>query len=409
MSETGPVFDRLALNDGALTYDDGQASFATFSVSDAGPGVGRALANLINGTGGFDDIPLASQTFSSATLDTLVVNTQGDETTGPGELVIARAEAGAFDGVRLDRFTLTDLGYDAVEPTGGRTVLDIGEIAAEGVSAALFDPAAAGDMAANPLIGGASAGFDQYDRVAVRGLRVVSGGARVRMPEFTAAIEERGGVLVSTAAMASMTVDADPDGESAAAFSEALAQLGYDAMAFSFASETEYDPEADRVTTAGENFLAMEDGFMMRFEQDVSGVEAYASAYQAWLETTETAEAGPPADVLAPLMIHSGEIRLEDRSLLDRALSLMAERQGSTPAELRAQAGLFVALGAAMAGEALPPALVSELSGALTRFIGEGGSLVVAFEPDAPVSAARFAEPGGPDLDGLTVRHEPAD
>jgi hypothetical protein len=108
-------------------------------------------------------------------------------------------------------------------------------------------------------------------------------------------------------------------------------------------------------------------------------------------------------------MIHSGELRLEDRSLLDRALTLMAEQQGATPEQLRSQAGLFVAMGAAMAGEALPPALVTELSGALTSFISEGGVLIAAFEPDAPVSAARFADPAGPDLDGLTVRHEPAE
>lgn len=410
MSEQGPVFDRLALNTGELTYEDGLASFASLSIEDGGPGVGQALANLINGEGGFDSIPLERQTFSAMALDTLRVATPAGDDAGPGELVIARAEAGRFDGETLERLTVSDIAYDAVQSDGQPIALDLERFSAEGVNLAMLEAGADGEMASNPLIGGASAGFDQYDAIAMDGLRVAAGGVLVAMPDFDAAIEAAGGgALISTAAMPALTLEADPDSDAGAGFAAALARLGYDTMSFSFASESEYDPDADRVTTTGENYLAMADGFMMRFEQDVSGVEAYAEAYRAWLESGGDAEAGPPAKVLEPLMIHSGEIRLEDRSLLDRALTMMAEQQGTTPAQLRSQAGMFVAMGAAMAGETLPPALVQELSASLTRFISDGGVLVMAFEPDEPVSAARFAAEGGPDLSGLTVRHEPAE
>lgn len=410
MSEQGPVFDRLALNTGELTYDEGLASFSALSIEDGGPGVGQALANLINGEGGFDSIPLERQTFSAMTLDTLRVTTPAGDDTGPGELVIARAETGGFDGEVLERLSITDIAYDATQEGGQQIALDLAEFSGRGVNLAMLDAGAAGEMASNPLIGGAAAGFDQYDTIAMTGLRVVAGGLRVLMPEFSADIEEgRGETLISTAVMPSLTLEPNPDSPDAAAFTDALSRLGYETMAFSFASETEYDPGADRVTTTGDNFLAMTDGFMMRFEQDVSGVQAYADAYRSWLEAGGDPETGPPAEILEPLMIRSGEIRLEDRSLLDRALAMMAEQQGATPAQLRSQAGLFVAMGAAMAGESLPPALVEELSGSLTRFISEGGVLVMAYEPDEPVSAARFMGEGGPDLEGLTVRHEPAE
>lgn len=415
MSEQGPVFERLAMSDGEMTYEDGRAGFAAFTISDAGPGVGRALANMIRGEGGFDDIPLEQQTFSSLTLDTLRLNTEGGDERGPGELVIARAEAGAFDGETLDSFTLTDLAFDAEESgdsdeSGGAVALTLAGIDAQGVNVDLLRSGMAGDMAASPFTVGASAGLDQYERIAVTGLRAVSGGMSVTMPDFIAEItERRGGTLVSTAAMPALTLAPTPGSADAAAFADALQQLGYESMAFSFASETTHDPDDDRVTTTGENYLAMEDGFRMAFEQDVSGVEAYTAAYQAWLAAGGEVGSTPPAEVLAPLMIRSATIRLEDRSLLDRAITLMAERQGTTPAQLRAQSGMFVAMGAAMAGGSLPRPMLAELSGALTRFIGEGGTLVMAFEPEAPVSAARFMEEGGPDLTGLTVRHEAAE
>ena len=415
LSQNGPVFERLAVNTGEFSYDSGLASFSSFAIADAGPGVGQALANLIKGAGGLDDIPLDRQTFSGLTLDTLRVTTEASQEAGPGELVITRAEAGGFDGEVLERLTISDLAYDASDADGGQIAVDISEIAADGVNLALLESGAAGDLTgSNPLLGSISANYDQYDRVAVSGLRVVAGGALILMPEFIGEIDEAsGGVFVSTAAMPALSLEANEDSPLGAQFAQSLDMLGYETLSLSLASETEYDPEADRLTTTGENYIAMEDGFTMTFEQDLSGIQAYTDAMNSWIAETEAAETGmepalPPA-VLEPLMIHSALIRLEDRSLLDRVLSMMAEQQGVTPAQLRSQAGLFVAMGAGMLGGSVPPELTTQLSGALTNFIGQGGALVVEFDPEDPVSAARFMAEDGPDLTGLAVRHEPAE
>lgn len=418
MSQNGPVFARLSVNMGEITYEDGSANFDTFSITDAGPGVGRALANLINGQGGLDDIPLDQQTFASMSLETLRVTEPGDasEGTGPSELIIRAIEAREFDGETLADFSLTDLAFDSEVQGGGSAAVDLTSIEASGVNVALLESGMSGEVASDPFMGAATGGFDQYDRIALDGLRAVAGGAEILMPSFVGEIEERGDRLISTAAMPTLTVSPSDNAEGEG-FAEVLSQLGYETMAFSFASETEYDPDADRVTTTGDNYFAMEDGFLMSFEQDLSGVQAYTERMNAWLaETDLEAEANadeaaptPPASVFEPLMIHSARIVLEDRSLLDRALTLLAEQQGSTPAQLRAQAGMFVAMGGAMAGDAVPPALLNQMTGALTSFIGEGGALIATFEPDEPVSAARFMAEDGPDLDGLSITREPAE
>jgi len=410
VSEQGPVFERLYMDMGEIAYEDGEAGFDSFTISEAGPGVGQALANLFNGQGGFDDIALEQQTFASMRLDTLRVLTSVEDE-GPSELVIASIEANGFDGETLESFTLSDLAYDAFAPDGNETAINLTAIEASGVDAALLQSGVAGDVAQDPFMGAAASGYDQYDRVAVDGLSVVSGGVRIMMPDFTTEVEERrSGTLVSTASMPSLTVEANSLSERGASVARALSMLGYETMAFSFASETEYDPDADRVTTSGENYIAMEDGFRMSFEQDVSGVQAYTYAMNAWMAERGEREANtPPAAVLEPLMIHSGRVVLEDRSLLDRALIAMAEQQGTTPAQLRSQAHMFVAMGAAMAGDTIPAPLMSQLAGALTSFVGQGGAVVVEFEPEEPVSAARFAGEGGPDLSGITVRHQPSE
>jgi hypothetical protein len=411
MSELGPVFEQLLVEAGEVAYEDGEAGFETFTISQAGPGVGQAVANLFNGRGGFDDIPLEQQTFAAMSLDTLRILTR-EEGEAPGEMVIARLEAGSFDGETLEDFALTDLSYDAVDPEGNQTSITLDALEASGVSAALFQSGMAGEVAPDSFMGAAASGFDQYDSVSVDGLNVVSGGLRVTMPGFSGAVtERRDGRFVSTATMPSLTVAPNSQSQQGAGVAQALSTLGYDAMAFSFASETQYDRDADRVTTSGENYLALEDGFLMSFEQDISGVQAYADALNAWRAENGAAEDGasPPASVLEPLMIHSARIVLEDRSFLDRALQAIAEQQGTTPAQLRAQAGMFVAMGAAMAGDAVPAPLMTQLAGALTGFVGQGGSLIAEFDPEEPVSAARFAGDGGPDLTGVIVRHERAE
>ncbi|MEQ8434012.1 MAG: hypothetical protein RIA71_07205 [Oceanicaulis sp.] len=410
MSEQGPVFERLSVNSGEIAYENGEAGFDSFTISEAGPGVGQALANLFNGEGGFDDIALEQQTFASLRLEALRVLTRV-ESEGASELAIASIGANGFDGEVLESFSLADFAYDAAGPDGNETAITLDAIEASGVAAALLQSGMAGDVGQNSMLGAATSSYDQYDRVAVNGLNVVSGGLRVTMADFAAEVDERrNGNFVSTAAMPSLTLAASSQSGQGAGVAQALSMLGYEAMAFSFASETEYDPDADRVTTTGENYLAMEDGFLMSFEQDVSGVQAYTEAMSAWMAETSAAEGeAPPASVLEPLMIHSGRVVLEDRSLLDRALTAMAEQQGTTPAQLRSQAGMFVAMGAAMAGDAIPAPLMTELAAALTSFVGQGGAIIVAFEPEEPVSAARFAGEGGPDLSGITVRHEPAE
>jgi hypothetical protein len=410
MSELGPVFERLTVTMGEIAYEDGEAGFDSFIISEAGPGVGQALANLFNGEGGFDDIALEQQTFASMRLDALRVLTRV-EGEGASELVIASIEAAGFDGEVLESFALADFAYDATAPDGNETAITLAAIEAAGIAAALLQSGMAGDVGQDSVLGAATSSYDQYDRVAVTGLNVVSGGLRIMMPDFVGEVEERrNGRLVSTASMPSLTLQANSRSEQGAGVAQALSMLGYETMAFSFASETEYDPDTDRVTTSGENYIAMEDGFLMSFEQDISGVQAYTDAMNSWMAEGGEREADtPPASVLEPLMIHSARVVLEDRSLLDRALTAIAEQQETTPAQLRSQAGLFVAMGAAMAGDAIPAPLMGQLAGALTSFVGQGGSVIVEFEPAEPVSAARFAGEGGPDLSGITVRHQPAE
>ena len=170
-----------------------------------------------------------------------------------------------------------------------------------------------------------------------------------------------------------------------------------------------YDEAADRMYSTGENYLEIRDGLRLEFESDMSG-------YSAYLE--QMAQNGVLADepedqfaAMGPLVINALSVRLEDLSLLDRALEAGASSQGVDKEQMRMQAGLLVGMGMMSAPPEIPRPLLSEFSTALTNFINQGGSMTITMSPEEPISVGELAmqaDAGTVDLDalGLSVEAE---
>lgn len=412
LSDEGPVFARFELTDAEVTEADGDlnASFDRLLIVDAGPEVAEAVAAALQGRETFFDAadPAAGR-FGEMRIEALSI-IGSNETGQPLALSLASASASGHDGETLEQVRLEALRFDTTDDQGSPVFVSLDRLAADGLASQL---AGLADVQAAPSapLAGALTPNSQYESFAVTGLEVRAAGVRVDMPGLSGAVEEAGDRLISRTVMERLSLSADADaGPQGAQFAQALDQLGYDALEFSLENAVVYDLDADRVQTIDENFLRLEDGFTLRFEQVASGAAAYAEAYAAWLES-EGAQAGqtPPAEVFEPLMIERMVVSLEDQSLLDRSLGVLAEMQGVSPEQLRLQAGAYVALGAAFVGDMAPPQLMRELQGALTGFIGQGGTLTVTLAPDEPVSMSEIMGEGvTPDTSalGLSVRHE---
>jgi hypothetical protein len=167
-------------------------------------------------------------------------------------------------------------------------------------------------------------------------------------------------------------------------------------------------PTRTACAPTGENALVLRDGFTLRFEQDVSGVAAYARAYADWLATEPEDASSPPDDVLSTLLLNRFAFSIEDQSLLERAFTAMAAEQGVDPEAMRMQATALIALGGAFAGDFADAALVRDVQMALVGFVGSGGTLVIELEPVEPISAADLAANGvRQNGAGVVVRHQP--
>ena len=96
---------------------------------------------------------------------------------------------------------------------------------------------------------------------------------------------------------------------------------------------------------------------------------------------------------MGALTIHGFELSIDDDSLLDRAFNAAATSQGADPAELKSQIGMGLAMAPMMAqGSGVDMALVSEATGALSKFISDGGTLTIKLAPETPLSVASIME-----------------
>lgn len=257
------------------------------------------------------------------------------------------------------------------------------------------------------------------DRFELSEFLVKVGGVRIAMPTLTASMDElAGGALRTATVMPSLSLDIDPTAdEMSAQAAGGLAMLGYERLDLSFEGAYIYDPSEDRMYTDGPNPLTLADGGTFDLQYDMTGLTEYMQAMMEFqAETIASAEAGEEllvedefmTEMISGLILNGMSFSFEDAGLLERGLALFAAQSGVDVATARAQAVGMVALVSMGAGEALPPAVVAQLSQALTGFIQNGGTIAVAMQPETPVSFMGLAtEEGGFDAEaaGLSFAH----
>ncbi|WP_375283704.1 hypothetical protein [Marinicauda pacifica] len=432
VTEAGHVaFDRLnATGIAGDAEGPDQVEIARVYIDAPGPGLAALIGDVISGradaedyTAPFQDI--AEYSFDGLGVDSVSMTTVEDET--PLQLRLGALAMDSFDGETLSSFVMDDFAafsQDATQPV--RFSLD--EVRAEGLKAGLVQALFEGGESGMEPMSDMLLPVNMYSSVALRGLNVDADGVVVTMEELTGTSRERGGELVQVSEMPLLRVAAREGTQAGDQVAGALEMLGYEAFDFSMRGESVYDAEADRMYTRGENYLRLEDGFEIRFDQDFSGIEAYMERYGAAMadmfdpaEGAKTPDALSPAQMdpalkaaYEPLMLNRMRIAIEDRSLLDRALDAAATRQNVDPATVRSQMIGMLGMGVMMAPPEIPRPLVGSVSQALTLFLQEGGTVVISADPEEPVSIGRIIEASeegrfDPAMLNVTVRHEGED
>lgn len=418
MGSDGPVFDALTIRGGRIISDEEPLTLEYDVLSITGPS--QALIDVLAaGFSGEDaDAALSSdiieQIAREMVLEGLWLASPADLEAGSPEFR-AGVERIYLSNPDLDGFA--DMGLTGLSlrtgPSDGGLPVELTLARAEGT----------GILVASLLNGLDPETFDPaltftrtMERFDLSDFLIKAGGVRIAMPSLsTVMTEARDGRLRTSSTMPSLSLVIDPTADEQSAQAAAgLAALGYERLNFAFEGSSIYDPAQDRMYTDSPNAITMDDGGVLDLRYDLSGLTEYMAAAMAFQADGAASGADLEADaaalgIFSSLQIRNASMSFTDAGLLERGLSLFAAQSGSDIATARAQAVGMVALLSMGAGDALPPATVTQMSQALTGFLQSGGTLSITLDPPQPLSVLDMTdETGGFDAAaaGLTFSHE---
>lgn len=419
------IFDRLAINNISISDDggEGEGAITRFVVETPNADMARAFARgFSNETVDQDEVNSEDWTYGLLAIEGLsFAGTEDGEEFTAGFDRFAIEDLGDYS---IGRFELTNLSIAGSSADVGIINFNLEEISADNIGEGITYPFASQFAVASaafsvdtptedatadiPEIPDDFDPLNVYETATIRGLNANVGGVMVTLDSLTAHVEHNGDEVVSTSEMTPLIIAPDTNYPFGAQLAMGLGLMGYQQLEFVSAGASVYEREADRSYTTGENYFEMRDGFRVEIETDVTGVLAYTMGALQAGPTLDQSDPAVMMDLLAPLVLNNFVFRLEDLSLLDRALTAASAAQGVPKENLRMQAGGMIALATMGAPAEIPRELLAQFSTAMTSFIAEGGSVEVRIAPEEPLSIATLieqAEAGNIDYDaaGITI------
>jgi hypothetical protein len=416
------TMDSIAIEDfRVFDKTTGGAAFDRFIVDRPNRALAAYVADIFSGAAGEAGYEIAWRDFTAAE-----IGVEGLQLAFADEL-----NAETLSG-RIDRIAVTDHGgerigrleviglalqsYDPITPLSMR----MGEFSFDDVDLAAMAPIFAAieaeldDMEMAAVINEATTSqLDIVGAMTVRDLEIGIPDLALSLDSALVETERSGELVRHESAIEGLALTPNPETEGGQTILSPLAMFGYDRIEIRMGGVQYQDEAADRVYTEGPYAIEIVDALRLDLEVDITGFlamtrkEAELTASGALDESDPLRAAAADAEILSELTITSAALTLTDLSLLDRALAALAAEQGVTPDELRAQAGMFMAMGMMAAPPELPRPLLTDASAALTQFITTGGAVTIAMSPDAPYPLVRIFEEMGAeafDFDALGLR-----
>lgn len=403
-------FGKMSLNNisisGEEAGDDVEVTLGSIELINPSPELAAWLAAGLNG----QEAPFPAA--DKIVFDSWSVNgLSGDfaDTDADGTFGIDKIEIRDMADLKAAKAVISGLTLNATDAAEGMDIdINIGSLAATNVDAKFVEAIQSnvGDeeamMSALMAISTDNPMEPGYDSFTLDDLSIDVAGAAFAIPSIVSGVERNaaGQPVKFVTEPYSMTLKADAaGGEAGEALLQGLSIVGYEELELKGASVATYDPDKDIVAfDAASNYLELVDGAKFSLGGKIEGYSAYAAEAANAFNFEDLADGAEPDPMamtaaMGALTIHGFEFSIADDSLLDRAFNAAATSQGADPAELKSQIGMGLAMAPMMAqGSGVDMALVSEATGALSKFISDGGTLTLKLDPATPISVASIME-----------------
>lgn len=399
------TFGKMTFSDIAIQQEgeDSAVNVGKIELINPSPALSGWLAATLNG----QEAPFPSVediSFGSASISNISAEIDDAEMTGAFGL--GKFEIRDMADLKAARFLISGITFDGTNPIDGMnftakldemSMLNVDAKYLKAIEDNMGDEeammAAIMDVAyENPMEPG-------YDAFALKGFDMNLAGAKVKMGSLDSFIERNsaGQPVKYVTKPYTISIDADADGgEAGAGLLQGLSVLGYERLVFNGESVSTYDPDKDLMSFDAKNsFIELEDGARFSMGGKLGGIADYsrkaATAFD-FEALAAGAEPDPNAmnEAFGALTIYNFTLNIDDDGLLDRGFNAAATANGQDPAALKSQAAMILGMAPMMAGEVpgLDMALLTDTTGALSKFISNPGSLSISMQPKQPLSVA---------------------
>lgn len=288
----------------------------------------------------------------------------------------------------LADFKIDDIVFSGTGDQGGAYTGKLGSFFGTGFKSSAYGQMSG--MAQSPLslMGGINPLAKTYDSLKLSGLDFDSDFVSVDFDGYEGKAVEKNGVTTLTEVSEPFVVklkQAPAQAQTKRLFDMAKS-LEFDTLVFQSSQTTVMDANKDTVELKN-GLLTMKDGFDLSYSYGASGIKAMTQALSA---AGDNASEAQMMASLESLKINGFQMRLEDKSIVERGVKLAAQTRGGTPESVRKELAAVLTLAPLMAGGGLEGDMIKEMSQAFGDFVKNGGTLSVVMQPETPVAASEM-------------------
>jgi len=398
MEDDVASFDRADFS-GITIYDEKEdvtVTMDTLSVARPTPDMVKAILTGLQNVKELDDLDLdiddenADIGFGALGMGGLKINSD-DATLTTKAFMWGEDEQTRLSDFKIEGISLKSKGEDEDTFTGS-----LGGFTATGLRTNAFEQSLKGNSSVIDFISRFIPQTKSYDTVKMSALNFDSDFITVSSKGFEAKATEKDGVTTMRQVSEPFIIRLNeaPKDDDLRQVYDLIKSLDFDEIVFQSSQTTVLDANTDKVTIE-DGLVTMKNGFNLSYNYSASGLQAVTDKLDMSGDTGTTQDI---QEALTELKLNGFQMRLEDRSIVERGLKLAAEMQGISPDSVKKELKLIMALAPFVMG-GLEGEMIGEMSKPLSTFIENGGTLSIVMNPESPIPVSELANYKENDLD----------
>lgn len=361
--------------------DNVTLTVANMSMARPTPNMAKSIIASLSDIQGMDDLDLGNddEDMGFGALSMGDVSIKSEELNGGLKQIIW----GEDEATGLTDFLVDGVDFNFESKQGESGELKLGEFSATGLRSNLLK----GVGNPSSMAGKFGSVGKNFDEVKLENLSFDSSVVSMNTKGFAGKATEKGGVTTIKQVSEPFTIklkDAPKSPQAVQAFAM-IKELGFEELVFQSSQTQIIDSNKDTIAVK-DGIISMKDGFSLSYNYSASGLGEFQSNLKGDQSGNDIEAA------MQALNLNGLQMRLEDKSIVERGLGLAAKFRGASPEQLKKEMKLAISLAPLAAGSGLERDLMKEVGGAIGEFVdGNGKTLSIVINPNEPIALTDVA------------------